>query len=238
MRVLLGSGGFRTEERRDLLRKEMRMHFGDIERILFVPFALHDHDGYVRRMQEAGLDGGYELDGIHRHDSLVQAVQEAQGIFVGGGNSFRLTHDLQRFGLMNVIRDRVRDGVPYLGVSAGSNVACPSMMTTNDMPIVMPQSFETLGLVSFQINPHYYDGYVFVRHGEEYAEHFGETRDQRIAEFHEMNDAPVVGLWEGGLINIDGSQVQLVGAGARIFIKGQSPVDVEPPGDLGELVGV
>ena len=123
MRVLLGSGGFRTEERRDLLRKEMRTHFGDIQRILFVPFALHDHDGYVRRMQEAGLDAGYELDGIHRHDNLIQAVQEAQGIFVGGGNSFRLTHDLQRFGLMGAIRDHVFDGVPYLGVSAGSNVA-------------------------------------------------------------------------------------------------------------------
>ena len=121
-------------------------------RVLFVPYALADHDGYVRLMTERGLNAGYELDGIHRHADPVAAVHEAEAIFVGGGNTFRLLAALYRLGLLDPIRERVRGGLPYLGVSAGTNVACPTIRTTNDMPIVQPPSLDALGLVPFQVN--------------------------------------------------------------------------------------
>ncbi|MEE2718981.1 MAG: dipeptidase PepE [Planctomycetota bacterium] len=236
MRLLLGSGGFRTEERQALYRERMRAHFGDIERILFVPWALDDHDGYVRLMNEKGLDAGYVLEGIHTFPDPVAAVEACEGIYIGGGNTFRLTADLHRHGVLEPIQGRVRDGLPYMGVSAGTNVACPTMQTTNDMPITMPASFETLGLVPFQINAHYYDGQIHVKAGDGFVEHFGETRDDRIREFHEMNETPVVGLWEGGLLEIDGGSMRLVGSSARIFCRNDQPVDVEDGGDLSGLL--
>ncbi|MCB9850791.1 MAG: dipeptidase PepE [Phycisphaerales bacterium] len=232
MNLLLGSGGFRTPERVSSLANAMHDHFGDVSRILFVPYALADHDGYVRMMTDRGLHAGYELDGIHTHDDPVQAVEEAEAIYVGGGNTFRLVNALYAFELLEPIRRRVREGLPYMGVSAGSNVACPTLKTTNDMPIVMPPSFETLGLVSFQINPHYYFGANFVKRGDDVHEHFGETRDDRIREFHEMNDTPVIGLWEGGIIRVSAEGVSLTGAPARIFRKGEEPIDIDPPAVL------
>src|SRR5262245_41224104 len=177
MRVLLGSGGYRTPERVSLLAAAMHEFFGDVDRLLFVPYALRDHDGYVKAITERGLHAGYELDGIHHHGDPVRAVKEAPGIFIGGGNTFRLLNDLYRFGLLDVIRDRVRHGLPYLGVSAGTNVACPVIKTTNDMPIVQPPSLDALALVPFQVNPHYFQGQTFVKHGDSFHEHFGETRD-------------------------------------------------------------
>jgi dipeptidase E len=225
MRVLLGSGGYRTPERVSLLAAAMHAFFGDVSRLLFVPYALSDHDGYVKAMTERGLHAGYELDGIHRHADPVRAVEEARGIFIGGGNTFRLLHELYRRDLLDVLRDRVRAGLPYLGISAGSNVACPTMQTTNDMPIVQPPSFRALALVPFQLNPHYFLGQTFVKVGDSFVEHFGETRDERLREFHEMNDTPVLGLWEGGLIRWEGAHGTLVGAAARVFHKGKEPLD-------------
>ncbi len=232
MRVLLGSGGFRTPERVATLTREMRAHFGDVRRVLFVPYALADHEAYIAMLMERGLDGGYELDGIHRHADPRAAVRAAEAIFVGGGNTFRLVTELYRWGLMEEIRAAVRSGLPYLGVSAGANVACPTLKTTNDMPIVMPPSFETLGLVPFQLNPHYFTGQIHIKVGDSYHEHFGETRDDRIREFHELNDTPVVGLWEAGILAYDGEHVDLRHTRARVFRRGQAPVDVEPPARL------
>lgn len=232
MRLLLGSGGYRTEERVRFLAGEMRDFFGRIGRILFVPFALADHDGYVTTLNQRGIDAGYELDGIHRHADPVRAVEQAEAIFVGGGNTFRLLTELYRHGLIDPIRRRVRAGMPYMGVSAGSNVACPTIKTTNDMPIVMPPSFEALGLVPFQINPHYFEGQTHVKVGDSYVEHFGETRDERLNQFHEMNDTPVVGLWEAAILRVDDARVRLVGEPARIFRKGQRAVDLRPPASL------
>lgn len=236
MRLLLGSGGFRTPERVAFLAREMGEHFGDVRRILFVPYALADHDGYVAMMTERGLNGGYELDGIHRHDDPRWAVEEAEAIYVGGGNTFRLVAALYAHDLLEPIRARIRAGVPYMGVSAGSNVACPTLMTTNDMPIVQPPSFATLGLVPFQINPHYFAGQIHVATGNGFQEHFGETRDDRLREFHEMNDTPVVGLWEAGVLRVDGDRVSLRGAAARVFRKGAETRDVQPPADLSALL--
>jgi dipeptidase E len=236
MRVLLGSGGYRTPERVSLLAAAMHAFFGDVGRLLFVPYALRDHDGYVKAMTERGLHAGYELDGIHRRGDPVRAVKEARGIFIGGGNTFLLLNDLNRFGLLDVIRDRVRHGLPYLGVSAGTNVACPTIKTTNDMPIVQPPRFDALGLVPFQVNPHYSFGPTFLRQGEDYVQHFGETRDERIREFHEENDTPVLGLWEGGIVRIEQGRATLLGAPARLFRRGLDPVDVQPGADLGGLL--
>lgn len=238
MRVLLGSGGFRTPERIQLLQGEMRRHFGPASRLLFIPYALQDHDRYVEVLIERGLDAGYPLDGIHRHANPRQAVVDAEAIYVGGGNTFRLLHALYRHGLLDLIRDRVRAGIPYLGISAGCNVAGLTIKTTNDMPIVQPPSLDALGLVPFQVNPHYYAGSSWVKVGDEFREHFGETRDDRIREFHEMNDTPVVGLGEGGLIALQGEPVRarLIGVAARVFRRGQLPVDVQPGGELTELL--
>jgi dipeptidase E len=239
MRLLLGSGGFRTDERIPFLRGELRRLFGDRRRLLFVPWALADHDAYETTLRETGLDAGYELVGIHRHADPMRAVREAEGIYVGGGNTFRLVDALHRNGVIETIRERAREGVPYFGVSAGANVACPTMMTTNDMPIVLPPSFAALNLVPFQINPHYYAGSSWLRNGDELIEHFGETRDDRIREYHEMNSTPVIGIVEGSALRVEDGTVELVGGDGRVFRRGEQPVDVAAGTRLdGELVPV
>jgi dipeptidase E len=164
-------------------------------------------------------------------------VRRAEGIYVGGGNTFRLLNEFYGLDLLGPIRERVRAGVPYLGVSAGTNVACPTIKTTNDMPIVAPPRLDALGLVPFQVNPHYFNGPVYLKAADGYQEHYGETRDERLREFHELNDTPVIGLWEGGLLRVEGGRVLLLGARARVFRKGEEPVDVEPAAQAEGLVG-
>src|ERR1700722_936485 len=132
MRIFLGSGGLGPPERAAVMGGQMRSFSGPIRRLLFVPFAGFDHDAYVRAVVERGLHADYELDGIHTHPDPVAAVRHAEGLFVGGGNTFRLLDTLYRHGLVDAIRERVRGGTPYLGISAGTNVACPSLKTTND----------------------------------------------------------------------------------------------------------
>jgi dipeptidase E len=236
MRILLGSGGFSASGRVEFLAEQVRAHFGAAERVLFIPYALRDHDRYLAMLVEKGLNAGYQLDGIHRHADPRAAVRQARAIFVGGGNTFRLLADLYCFDLLDVLRERVRAGVPYLGVSAGTNVACPTIKTTNDMPIILPPSFDALGLVPFQVNPHYFSGSAYYKVGDDYRPYGGETRDDRIREFHELNDTPVIGLWEGGLLRVEAGAVLLAGAAARVFRKGRPPQDVEPGTDLGGLL--
>jgi dipeptidase E len=235
-RLLLGSGGFRTEERIRFLADQMRSFFGPIRRLLFVPYALGDHDGYLRGMTERGLHAGYELVGLHQQADAAAAVRAAEGLFVGGGNTFRLLAELYRRDLLGVIRQRVEAGLPYLGVSAGTNIACPTIQTTNDMPIVQPPSLEALGLVPFQVNPHYFQGQTFLKEGDRFVEHFGETREQRIREFHELNTTPVVGLWEAGILRLEKGRLDLIGTAARIFRPGQEPRDIAPGEDLQSLL--
>ena len=225
MRVLLGSGGFRGEDRRTALRQAMRDHFGEIRRLLFVPYALADGDAYIDAMNRADVG------------DPIQAIEECEGIYVGGGNTFRLIDRMHKQGLLEVIRRRISAGLPYMGVSAGTNVACPTMQTTNDMPIVRPDSFEALGLVPFQVNTHYYEGQIHVRlEGGGYEEHFGETRDDRIREFHEENTTPVLGLWESGLIRRDGQELKLLRGPVRVFRAGQAPQDLQEGADLSEFL--
>ena len=230
MRALLGSGGIRTEDRKAIYIEETQRHFGDVKQILFVPWALDDHDAYVALMNERGLDAGYELVGIHTFDGPIEAIQNAEAISVGGGNTFRLVWELHRTFAMSAIRNRViNDGVPYMGVSAGTNIACPTLQTTNDMPIVRPESFATLELIPFQVNAHYFGGPTWVQLPDgTHMEHFGETRDDRLREYHEINDLPVVGLREGSFLRCTDESVELIGQPARIFIPDQDAVDVEP----------
>jgi dipeptidase E len=236
MRLLLGSGGFRTPERVAVLTDLMRQFFGSVRRLLFIPYALSDHDRYVEVLAEKGINAGFELDGIHRHANPQAAIEQAEGIFIGGGNTFRLLTELYRRDLLDVIRRRVRGGLPYLGISAGANVACPTIVTTNDMPIVLPPSVAALGLVPFQINPHYFSGPTHVKTESGYVEHFSETRDERIREFHEMNDTPVIGLWESGILWIEDGRIRLHGAAARVFHKGKEPVDWLPGACLNDAL--
>jgi dipeptidase E len=163
---------------------------------------------------------GFQLDSIHDAPNRpLRAIESAEAIFVGGGNTFRLLRALWQDELIAPIRRRVLDGMPYIGSSAGSNVACPTIKTTNDMPIVEPPSLAALGLVPFNINPHYLDPIAG-------STHMGETRDQRIAEFHEENDPPVVGLREGGWLVVEDGRVTIEGTtGARIFRRGAAAVD-------------
>ena len=207
----------------DHCAEEIRNFLGQLERILFVPFALKDREAYTARAAERLGQMGYAVDGLHRERDPQGAVARAEAIFVGGGNTFRLLDALYRQDLLQPIRERVLAGAPYVGSSAGSNVACVTIKTTNDMPIVYPPSLDALNLVPFNINPHYLDP-------NPDSTHMGETRDTRIREFHEENDPAVVGLREEAMLRIEGPRVMLKGTrGARVFVKGEEPREL-PPG--------
>ena len=199
--------------------------------MLFVPFALSDHDQYQRIVNEAFEPLGIEVDSLHRFENRQQAVRDAEAIFIGGGNSFRLLKTLYDSDLIDVIRQRVlEDGVPYMGSSAGTNMSCPTIRTTNDMPIVEPPSLSALGLIPFNINPHYLDP-------DPSSTHKGETREKRIAEFHEENTVPVLGIREGSWLKISGDHCELGGLKpARLFRRGQEPVEIPIGDDLSFLL--
>ena len=205
---------------------EIRSFLGDVKRVLFVPYALFDRDAYAATAQKRFQKMGYDLTSIHTAASPAQAVKDTDAIFIGGGNTFRLLKALYDFDLLGPIRERVEGGMPYIGSSAGSNVAAPTIKTTNDMPIVQPPSFDALRLVSFQINPHYLDP-------DPNSKHMGETREERIRQFLEENDTPVVGLREGAMLRIENGETILRGStGARIFRKGLEPLEILPGAQL------
>lgn len=207
---------------------ELKNLLGKTTRVLFVPYALKDREGYAARARGAFAEMGYELESIHYQADPVAAVNKAEAMFVGGGNTFRLLKTIYDERLMELIRTRVLEGMLYSGASAGSNLACPTIRTTNDMPIVEPPSLAALNLVPFQINPHYIDP-------DSSSTHMGETRETRIHQFHEENTTPVVGLREGAMLRVDDNRVQLRGhAGARIFRQGQVPEDVKTGANLEE----
>jgi dipeptidase E len=199
---------------------------------LFVPFASvrFSYDHYAARVRERFAQWGYELDSIHASDNPQEALERAGALVVGGGNTFQLLRTLYENRLLDSIRARVSAGLPYIGWSAGANLACPTIKTTNDMPIVEPPSLNALGLVPFQINPHYTEA---VLHG-----HSGETRAERLAEFIELNpDTRVVGLREGSILRIEGAGITLLGdKAATLFIKGQRPRDYAPDESFGFLL--
>ena len=201
----------------DHAEPEMRRVLAGVGSVAFVPFAQADHDAYTARVRERLNAMGFDVIQIRERAD----IERAEALFIGGGNSFRLLKTMYDRDLLDAIRARVADGMPYIGSSAGTNVATPSIRTTNDMPIVYPPSFDALDLVPFQINPHYVDA-------DPESTHKGETREERIREFHEEHDTPVVGLREGSMLAIRDGAVTLVGTkAARIFRQGHEPMEVE-----------
>lgn len=193
---------------------KLEAFFKDVETILFVPYARPGgitHDEYTAIAAKGFGTINKKVVGLHTFENPVAAVENAEAIFVGGGNTFLLVTQLYKNKVMEVIRGVVNGGTPYFGTSAGSNITGLTMQTTNDMPIIYPPSFKTLGLVPFNINPHYIDA-------DTQSKHMGETRETRIKEFHKINTQPVIGLREGSWLAVSGDEIVLKGElSARVF---------------------
>jgi len=199
---------------------------------LFIPYAAvtFSFDDYESRVSERFRGIGHDIISIHRYTDPVAAVRNASAIVVGGGNTWQLLKMIRDNNLINIVREKVLSGTPYIGWSAGSNVACPTIRTTNDMPVAEPDSFNSFNLIPFQINPHYLDANP--------AGHAGETREQRIAEFIEINpELYVAGLREGTLLLVEDEKISLAGPRKiRIFRKGSVPLELGPENDLSFLL--
>jgi dipeptidase E len=214
----------------DHAEEEIRDILGSSKRVLFVPFALFDRDDYAAQARKRFEAMGYELDSVHQVSDAKNALNRADAIFIGGGNTFRLLHSLYQTDLLLPIRKRVEEGMLYLGSSAGAVVAAPTIKTTNDMPIVEPPSFDSLGLIRFQINAHYLDP-------DPNSTHMGETREVRINQFLEDNETPVVGLREGCMVRVEREVHLLKGkTSARIFRRDFEPVEVQPGSTIDHLI--
>lgn len=201
-----------------------------VDRVAFVPFAVFDRAGYGETASDRFRREGIEVEVVSADDDGREMLQRASAVFVGGGNTFRLLKTLQDSSLLEVVRRRVVEGMIYMGSSAGSNIAAPTIRTTNDMPIVEPRSFEALNLVPFQINPHYIDA-------SPDSSHMGETREQRLTEYLEENESPVVGLREGAWIRIEGEDAVLGGrTNTRILRRDQEPEERPPGASISDLV--
>lgn len=211
---------------------EIKDFLGEIDSVLFVPYAAvtFSFDAYLKKVSDRLSEIGVRVESVHDFTNPVEAVAKARAIVVGGGNTFALASQMQRHGLMKAIGERIAQGVPYIGWSAGSNVACPTICTTNDMPIVEPESFRAIGAVSFQINPHYLDAHP--------DGHAGETREQRIEEYIGANpNVYVAGLREGSMLRVEGEKLSLIGARPmRIFRRGEAHFEVESGDDLSFLM--
>ena len=216
----------------EYLLDELKLHFKSTNEILFVPYARPggiSHDDYTAIASKAFSKIGKTVKGLHEFENPKKAILNAQGIFVGGGNTFVLVYQLYKNDVLSSIKSAINNDIPYLGTSAGSNICGLTMNTTNDMPIVYPPSFKTLGLVPFSINPHYLDPIAG-------STHMGETRETRIKEFHAYNTQPVIGLREGSWIDVKGDNLKLKGTlDARIFEYEKTPYELETNSDLSFL---
>src|SRR4029077_20770524 len=213
----------------DHVEREIKAFLGKAKRILFFPYALYDRDGYAAKVKARFAAMGYSLESVHHAADPRKAVENTDAFFIGGGNTFRLLKALQDVDLLDPIGRKVKSGAPYIGSSAGSNVAGPTITTTKDMPIVQPRSFDSLDLVPFQISPHFQDP-------DPNSRHMGETQEERILQFLEENDTPVAGLREGAMVRIENGATILKGSsGARIFRKGFDPVETLPGARLDEF---
>ena len=214
-------------------RPTIAHHFRDSVSVLFVPFASPGglpHAEYTELVSRALRPSGLDVHSIHTASDPVRAVHEADALFIGGGNTFLLLRDLYAHQLLEPIRQRVLEGMPYMGSSAGSNVAGLTIGTTNDMPIVHAPAFEALALVPFNLNPHYLDP-------DPGSTHMGETRETRIREFHVLNAQPVIGVREGAWLEVTDGRMTLGGTrGARLFRRGDAAEELPAGSDLSALL--
>lgn len=210
----------------------LKNHFKNINTLLFIPYARPGgitHDEYTKAASNAFEKLNIKVKGIHEFENPITAIENAEGIFTGGGNTFLLVSELYRNNVLNSIEMVVNNGTPYLGTSAGSNICGLTMGTTNDMPIIYPPSFRTFGFVSFNINPHYLDP-------DTSSKHMGETRETRINEFHKFNPQSVLGLREGSWLEVNGNSIKIKGnLTARLFKQNQEPIELLPETELNEL---
>jgi dipeptidase E len=208
----------------DYILPVLENHFKDCKTILFIPYARPggiSHDEYTQKVAETFAKINKKVVGLHEFENAAKAVEQAEGIFTGGGNTFLLVTQLYENNVMDVLRNAIENGTPYLGSSAGSNITGVSMQTTNDMPIIYPPSFKTLGVIPFNLNPHYLDPDL-------QSKHMGETRETRIKEFHAFNKIPVLGLREGSWLEVNGATITLKGnLTARWFTADNNPVELE-----------
>lgn len=216
----------------DYLLSELKLHFNNCKTILFIPYAQPgglSNDEYTNKVAAAFAKLNIEVKGIHEFENPKEAIEQAEGIFTGGGNTFLLVFQLYKNKIMDALATAIKKGTPYLGCSAGSNICGLTMQTTNDMPIVYPPSFQTLGIVPFNINPHYLDADLQLKHN-------GETREMRIKEFHFLNSPPVLGLREGSWLEVKGDTITLKGElSARLFQQNSTPEEIESESDLSDL---
>ncbi len=231
--LLISNSTNQGEPYLDYPKHEIRKFLGEkTVNALFIPYAAvtFSFDNYESKVEERFSEIGHHITSIHHFSNPVEAVQNAGAIVVGGGNTWQLVRMMRDKGLMDAIRQKIEQGTPYIGWSAGSNVACPTLRTTNDMPIIDPKGFDCMGLVPFQINPHYLDANP--------EGHGGETREQRIEEFIEVNpDITVVGLREGTMLKYENSKLILIGnRSARIFRKDTAPRELSAGDDFGFLL--
>lgn len=216
----------------EYLLDDLKQFFRKTNNILFIPYARPSgisYDAYTEKTRLAFKKIDKNIKGIHEFENPVKAIQDAKGIFVGGGNTFVLVNQLYKNNLISELQRVVNNGTPYLGTSAGSNICGLTLNTTNDMPIVYPPSFKTLSLVPFNINPHYLDP-------DPTSKHMGETRETRIQEFHKFNTQPVIGLREGGFLHVFGEHITLKGEHtARVFEQNKVPYELDSNSDLSHL---
>lgn len=216
----------------EYLLPELQILFKNCKTVIFLPFARPSgisHEEYTSKVTEAFNKINIMIKGIHTFENQKEALQNAEGIFTGGGNTFLLVSQLYKNDLMNTLANTVKKGVPYLGTSAGSNICGLTMQTTNDMPIVYPPSFQTLGIIPFNLNPHYLNA-------DDQSKHMGETRETRIKEFHAFNSLPVLGLREGSWLEVKGNSITLKGElSARLFRQNYTPEELKPGSDLSNL---
>lgn len=216
----------------EYLLPTLQSHFKNCSTILFIPYARPSgisHDEYTKKAAQAFASINIKVQGIHEFENPEEAIQNAEGVFTGGGNTFLLVTQLYKNKIMQLLAEKVKNGTPYLGTSAGSNICGLSMQTTNDMPIIYPPSFQTLGLIPFNLNPHYLDP-------DANSQHMGETRETRIKEFHAFNAIPVLGLREGSWLEVKGNKTTLKGdLKARLFKQNEAPQELETESDLSSL---
>ncbi|WP_298246243.1 dipeptidase PepE [uncultured Christiangramia sp.] len=230
--ILASTSTLHSQDYLEYLIPHLPKLYKDVAEVIFIPYARPGGislDEYTLRAKEAFAKAEIKIKGIHEFEDPEKAIQNSEGVFTGGGNTFLLVSELYRNRVMAVLKQKIKSGTPYMGTSAGTNIGGLSMQTTNDMPIVYPPSFQTLGLVPFNINPHYLDPDLNTKHK-------GETRETRIKEFHTLNSPPVVGLREGSWLELSDNKVTLKGdLPARIFRKDKVPFEIETDSDLSDL---